>query len=476
LKNSIHVDEAPAIAGRAAASVDGASARLPIVFFALGALLAIAYALIVPPFQVPDEERHLWRAYSVSELHFLGPEQTQIPKSFVELNQRFPRLLETMPGKRAVRNELAGWLRKPLNVMETVGVENTRANLYSFVPYLTTALALETGRLAKGSPLALLYAGRLANAAVYLCLIYMSLRILPQFHLLLLTIALSPMSLHVAASFSADSLTLGLSALFTAYVFRLAFDDQIRNIRPRNLLVLVTLLVLLALCKFNVFMAILVALIPKEKFGSRTKATLSVAGCALSAVAAAMIWQRVNHQALSAFQALDWNGSSAANNAWFVLTHPIRFCGTIVVTDIAFFWTWCQEFVGTFGHTLIPLTWPLVLLYFVAVRWAALTRSGRVTIAQWQGSTALLFVFLTFISLHVLLWVLETPPRVLADALATFPAVAGIQGRYFIPLALPALVLVKPRFDLSGRPLTSIVGILAMCNIFALRTVWLAFS
>jgi hypothetical protein len=148
------------------------SERLPIVFLILGAFLAFAYAVVVPPFQVPDEDRHLWRAYSVSDLHLMGPARTQIPASFVRLHERFPPWLIDTPEKRVVRAaELIKWLRQPLQSSSTAGIENPRANLYSFVPYLTTSLVLKMGRPAECSPLLLLYAGRLANAAVYLLLL-----------------------------------------------------------------------------------------------------------------------------------------------------------------------------------------------------------------------------------------------------------------------------------------------------------------
>lgn len=451
------------------------SERLPILFLALGTLLSIAYAVIVPPFQVPDENRHLWRAYGISDLHFIGPTWTKVPASFMGLYQRFPRFLEATPGRRNVRSDLVGFLRQSLNDKVTVEVENPRANLYSFVPYLTTALVLRIGRFVQGSPLELMYAGRLANAAVYLWLIYLALRILPEFRLLLLTIALTPMSLHLAASFSADSLTLGLTALFTAYVFRLAFDNRISTVRARDLPIMAALLVLLALCKLNIWTAILVALIPKEKFGSRTGAVLSVAACALAAIAAAISWQTLNGSAIAAYRMLDPMGAVAAPNALFVLRHPIRFCQIILLTSMWSFWNWCQEFIGAFGWSLTPMSSVHVMLYAAGILLAACIRSARVTIERWQKWLAALFVALTFLSIHTLLWVLETPVELLQHASDQFSPVLGIQGRYFLPLALPGLIAVKRRFELNGLLITGITALVVGINAFALGDIWLIY-
>src|SRR6478672_8510616 len=98
------------------------SERMPILFLILGAFLAFAYAVVVPPFQAPDEDRHLWRAYSVSDLHLVGPARTKIPASFMALHDRFPPLVEYIPEKRAVRAaELTRWLRQPLQSSSTTG-------------------------------------------------------------------------------------------------------------------------------------------------------------------------------------------------------------------------------------------------------------------------------------------------------------------------------------------------------------------
>jgi uncharacterized membrane protein len=454
------------------------SEQLPIIFLILGAFLAFAYAVIVPPFQVPDEDRHLWRAYSVSDLYLLGPARTQIPASFVVLHNRFPPWPIDAPYRRAVRAaELASWLRQPLKSNSTVGIENPRANLYSFVPYLTTSLVLKVGRLAEWPPLMLLYTGRLANAAVYLLLIYISLRILPEFRLLLLAIALSPMSLHLAASFSADSFTLALTALFTAYVFRLAFDESVAAVRSRDLLVLAVLLLLLALCKFNVWTALLVALIPARKFGSRTKAAMFAAGCMLVALLVAFIWQNINALAVSAFRtASAADGKLNADNMAFLFHHPFRFFGLMLFTDAHLFWIWWQEFVGVFGSFVVWMSPLHVFMYTGAIAVAACTQSARVRISRSQKVVAACFILLTVISLHALLWVFETHVPSLQQALDHWVFIRGIQGRYFLPLALPAVVLVKRRFQLNGLLVVGVLALVAGINLFALVQISFAYS
>lgn len=450
---------------------------MPGIFLIVGTLLTIAYATIVPPFQVPDEDRHLWRAFSVSELHLVPPARTQVPVSFLRLHDRFPRRLESIPDKRVVHGEeLRHWLQQSLQNTLTAGVRNPRANLYSFVPYIPASLMLTIGRLANWSPLLLMYAGRLANAAVYLWLVYCALRILPEFRLLLLTIALSPMSLHLAASFSADAVTLALTALLIAIVFKLAFDET-AIVNSRYAVLLMGLVVLLTLCKFNMWMALLVALIPTRKFDSRRRAVLVGSMCVLGVLVAGFGWQTINASAIVAFRTMEaGKGILSINNAAFLLHHPMRFFEISLFTDSRLFWLWWQEFIGVFGWTFIQLSPLHVFMYTGAILFAALTRSGQITIAAWQKFVAGLFVFFTFISVHALLWVFETPIQVLQDALDQWVLVRGIQGRYFIPVALPALILLRRRFELSGLVVVGTIALVVGINFFGLATIWLTYS
>lgn len=454
------------------------SARLPKLFLVLGIFFTFAYAAIVPPFQVSDEDRHLWRAYSVSEFHFVAQQQTQIPLSFIHLHDRFWPFLEMFPEKRIVHfADLEQWLRKPLD-SESRGVENPAANLYTFVPYLPAAFAIRLGRTAGWSALGLFYAARLANAAVYLFLMYLSLRMLPEFRLLLLTIALSPTSLNLAASLSGDSFTLALVAFFTALVFRLAFDDRIKSLRPRDLVLLLFLASALALCKSNVWVPMLVFVIPARKFASRRKALLFGAACMLVGVWTAWTWQRINAPAASAFRIFEaGKGISVPDNIAFLLHHPVRFSAMIVLTDIVASWRWLQEFIGRFGWLTIPLSPVHVVMYASAIALAACTSSATITMERWQKRIIATFVLLTIISLHALLFIFETPASVLRNALTEWMPIRELQGRYFIPIALPALALLgKRRFPLDGLLLVGALAVVVIINAIALSTIWQVYT
>ena len=443
----------------------------PNLFLVIAAVLVPAYALVIPPFQIPDEDCHLWRAYSVSEQHLVGPRRTQLPTSFLALRGRFPPRFEQVPERRIVRpEELRAWLRQPLEPHATAAVENPNANLYSFVPYAATALVLRTGRALKASPLMQMYAGRLVNGAIYVCLLFLSLRILPDFRILSFMVALTPMSLSLAASFSADSLTLGLTALFTALVFRLAFEERILLVRIRDGLPAVGVLMVLSLCKFNPWLALLALLIPAKKFRGR-RGRIAFAGlCVAAACATAFLWQHANAAALSAFQsARAADGKLLAANAAFVAAHPIRFAEIVLFTTVISSWVSLQEFVGFFGWLSVPMHPLLVMLYAAGIIFAAFMQPSRLALSRSQRNVLACVVLGTFISLNVLMWVFESDKPWLHDATQGLVFVRGIQGRYFLPIALPALALVsKRRIKPGGWRVSGILAPVVVVNAGAL--------
>ncbi len=449
--------------------------RVPKLFLIVAPLFAILYSFIVPPFQVPDENRHLWRAYGVSELDLVPRAKTRIPSSFLLLYGRFPARFEHVEEKRAVHSaELAWWLRQPLRSNSTTGVKNPNANLYSFVPYIPAALVLWGGRAFECSPLSLLYAGRLLNASIYLALVYYSLRILPDFKLLLLTIALSPMSLQQAASLSADSFTLGLTAMLTALTFKLSFNHNITCVRMRDRLIIVVLLALVALCKFNLWTALLAFLIPGGKFGSQKGRFIFGGTCLIAVCLVGGGWHFLNQASVATFtQHRLAEGKWTAENAAFIVNHPLMFVGNIITTDALFGWIWVNEFVGLFGWLSIPMNPVLVVSYAGVMLLAACTTAGRIEMARHERAVLGTFVLLTFISLHVLLWIFETTTRGLHDALTQSVPIAGIQGRYFLPLALPALAIVRRHhFRLQPSVVGAVLAIVVIVNGGALVTIW----
>ena len=109
------------------------------------------------------------------------------------------------------------------------------------------------------------YLGPTGTLIGYLLLVAAAVWRMPVQKWTLVLVALMPMSIFLAASLSADAVSIGLSLLAIAMILRLALGQEL--VSRRSLSWLAVVLLLLALAKPGyVLISLLVFLIPKERF------------------------------------------------------------------------------------------------------------------------------------------------------------------------------------------------------------------
>jgi uncharacterized membrane protein len=197
---------------------------------------------------------------------------------------------------------------------------------------------------------------------------------------------------------------------------------------------IVTLCVLVALTKFVYFpLAAFVLLIPAERFGGwKGKAIFCclTAGVVLAA-AAAWVWAVRG-------VVVKIPGTQPSQQIFFILSEPLAYAEVLANTFVDGWWRIIMMFIGVLGwlDTLLPawvyLSYPAVLVL------AALTDKGsaRPVTAIEKGAVAAICLAASFV-IVTLQYVTSTGLMV--------PLIRGIQGRYFIPLAVPMLLLLYNR-------------------------------
>jgi uncharacterized membrane protein len=241
-----------------------------------------------------------------------------------------------------------------------------------------------------------------------------------------------------------------------------------------NGLAVVGVLVLLSLCKFNIWLALAALLIPVAKLGSRRRQMAFAGLCVGAACVTAYLWEHASAAPLAVFQsARAAEGKLMAANAAFVAHHPIRFGEIALFSNILFSWSWLREFVGFFGWLTIPLHPLLVILYAGGMIFATSTQPVRVALSRFQRRVLEGVVVLTVLSVSVLLWILETDVKTLQQAPLGLVFIEGVQGRYFLPIAFPALVsLCKCRIRPRGWAMAAILSTVVAANAGAVLTIW----
>lgn len=421
---------------------------LPGAFVCLSVPIGLLFATLMPPLQVPDEMAHFVRAYSVSNGSCVAPSMEKVPVALNELNSKFPPLLETRQPYRL--SDYRYFTNRIWASQGVVAIRNPAANLYHCVPYLASAAGVGAARLSSQSPILMLYWARIGNLLFFVGVVYVALRIAPACRPVLFCLALMPMTLHQAASASADGPTIASTFLLFAYVLRLAARPAITSISVRQFALLCGILLFATLCKFNVWMALLVLLIPSRKFGGVRRHLLAVAFCVVVVVSGWVVWRvqdRIHMQYLPTAKARQ--GVDVARNGNFLLHHAGEYVAVLERTLQLEKMEYANEFVGKLGWLSVTLPLWLVCAYLAVLTILALGSESGLQVSMRCRWVCLAVVLGSVVSICVLLWTMEM--RAAAYAKLGDVVQPGVQGRYLIPLApMFYLLFANRRFRIKN--------------------------
>ncbi|MCE7699887.1 MAG: DUF2142 domain-containing protein, partial [Methanobacterium paludis] len=244
-------------------------------FIIIGLVYGLCFLMVTPPFQVPDEPAHFYKAFYLSDGHLI-PEKVDItegfylPQSVVNLTNSYHDLISDPAKNKQKKGLVNNFLNMPLENDNKVTVNISNVAAYPPAPYLASAAVINIGKLFNVSPLLLMYLCRLINLLIWILLIYMAIKLTPIHKWVFLLLSLMPMTLYQAASVSADSLTIALSFLVIAMFLKFSFDKHKMIIDLKDSVIILVLILVLALSKSGYFILLLLFfMIPESKFKSR---------------------------------------------------------------------------------------------------------------------------------------------------------------------------------------------------------------
>ena len=406
-----------------------------VAFLRIGLPFGLAFALLMPPFSPPDENRHLTRAYLIAEGSWAPPGEASwarasLPRSFGRLQRavRAPGQRSSLPLRPA---EVSTLFRIPLQPEERFRI--IFAGVYSPLPYLPAAMGIALGRLFGLPATALLLLGRITSLAACLALTAAAVRRMPRRGWALAVLALAPMTLAQFAAVSADGVTVALAFLFVACALDLAIRPQGRT-RSRAVATLGALALLLGLAKPGYGVLALVPLAaaaggPSERRLIRLASGVSLAALLLGNAASLVLAQLARVPPPSP-------GADPFLQLRAILTLPFDFLLVCLRTLAAGLPLYGREIVGYFGQLEAPLPTALVLAYG-GLLLAAIATDGEDPPGLTPWKRFLLLALFAAGLLSVLLMAYLGWNRLGA------PYVQGMQGRYLVPL-LPLLLVACP--------------------------------
>lgn len=400
--------------------------RMEKLFLAIVIPLGLLYMFMMAPLSIPDEQVHYQCAYQISGVLTFQP-----GKAIAEHLDYH--------GLVGHYNLSSGYDRMMQDVFAPLGRGEEISLPYCYnmaypVMYLPQALGIALGRLIWGNMVQILLIGRLFNLLFYTLCVYWAIRLTPKYKPLFLMVGLVPMAMQQAASLSYDAFNIGGALLLFGAVFRTAAGKEKITIREFGLIALIGLLLIPAK-PTNFPLLLFYLLIPSERFRNWKQRWIWLGGAWLLTLGVVLLTQRsgISGVATSYDNALNWEGKQNYSVA-YALSHPVDtikvYVNTIRIDGSLLFY---QSIGSVLAGQTMPLPMSYIKIYLILMILCVLRRAGSSDRITWQSRTiflgsSLLCVFLTMTTMF-LIWTSEGRETI-----------QGLQGRYFTPCLLPALL------------------------------------
>jgi uncharacterized membrane protein len=421
----------------------------------VGALLIV----LTPPFQVPDEPNHFYRAYQISEGQLVSQRTSTsvggpLPRNLLQLTGT---VMGNVPFNPDVKQNLDVWARAfdiPLVPHDRVEIGFPNTALTGPMAYLPQVLGIGLGRIFEASTLTVFYWGRISSLLLSVALTALAIAWLPVRRWTCVLISLLPMTLFVRSSVSSDGPTLALTMLALAICVRQA-DSGTRTTSPRLRWLLFSVAMLLAFGKPPYGAVTLLALAtPPRLVGGMKRYVSTMVALIVVFVVAQGAWAL----AMRGKAAVSAPGADPQAQVTYIVDHPGDVAVLLVRDFVRSAPSLSHQAVGVLGWLDAPIPSYTAVFLGLTLALVALGEPGLPpTFAgfRWFGVVISIVGALAVIAMNYVWW---TPPGA--------SHVEGIQGRHLLPL-LPFLFLAIDPPIWIARPLSRVrpvfvIGFLAV--------------
>lgn len=434
------------------------------IFLVLGITMGLFFTIFFPPYSAPDEQRHIATAYAnagrilgwdtLDEDGTIYVRKTDADVGFRTNVSKFTYNCLYDDLHRPVEMDLVKYDHAPLGVPIT--------------SHLPQTLGVMVGWLFGLSGIYTLYLGKLFALIFYLTMVYLGIRFMPWGKMVLAVIALLPISLELAGSFSYDSVLNALSFFFIGYIMYLIYEKK--SINWKNILGLVIISAIMAPTKIvYIFLCGIVFLIPKDKYKNKniywiSSVLVPAAGGFIIAVS------RLDFFVNMIFGTHEVSGASseaAGFSLMSILSEPVHSLGMVFNTYFRQGSYYLQTLMGgSLGWLQVEISWVVVTGLVVILGLATLTVEGdqfffSVRKKIFIGMLCCIMVGGIFMSM----WLGFTPN--------TVDYIAGVQGRYVLPFFPLLVLMLKNKVIVLKRNIDKGLGIGLFVLLFlATLDVW----
>lgn len=407
--------------------------------------LGVFYCFIIIPFGVPDESMHASTVYRISNevmgVPDTGNEGTiykRTDDAAVELNNDC-----NLYQYYVVYHQLFSTVEN--DALYECGYRDTGVSWVLYAPAVVGVLA---GRLLGLGSVPMYMLARLLTLLVFAFMTWWAMKKLPFGKTALFIICILPMTLQQAASVSYDAMVNAVTILFTATCFAMAFSAD--RLRKQDMVLSAVLGVLLIFAKSGAYLPLIIlfTMIPAVKFGSAKKKWLEIS-CFCAVLLAVFLVKSIGLVAGESTSGALNGTASDGYSLGYILQHP----GTIFNVGIGTLLLNTGYYISTMigqklGFLNIILDDVVVYGYLCILALSVLTLAEDQYIISVKQKWLMIVGICCSTALVLLsMWLFITP--------RASGVIMGVQGRYFIPLLWPLLMVFKNKLIVLRKKIDS---------------------
>lgn len=411
-------------------------------FIFISLFFGFIYVILLPPFQSVDEAAHFYRGYEISSGTFLSKKIDNkvgdyLPSSLEKFASRYTFLIKNIDKKINV-NYIINSAQIKLNPNETKFIEFKNTALYSPMCYLTQVPGMYIAKAFGVNPLWIFYLGRISNLIFFTVIGYISLKIIPFYKLPMMLLLLMPMTLSLAGALTSDVMVIGMNFLWVAVLLKFLTDDKLVNFRRISILFLLAFI--LALSKSYFLLIPLILLLPRSKFKNLTHYLTCILGTLLISVLFFVLWQNFINR-------LGFDMNSSANSVEqleFIFSNPFNYCVILLKTFIIKLPRILITMIGVLGWQDTRLDFLTYILYPILIILSIISENRtNFEFKTWQVLIIFSDIVLAFFFIFTTLYLMWSN--------VGSPIILGLNGKYFIPVMMPLLLLFHNKIYLQEK-------------------------
>lgn len=401
-----------------------------LIYLVLGLIMGLIFLILIPAYDVPDENRHFNTAYQLSNIMMGVKEEKNDRVLMRKADAEYKQISDySKPSYMTVEEYqiyYSAFFKSSSNTNEIVRTQYSAIDT-PYYQYFFPAVGITLGRIIGVGPIFLFFIGRLFNMLFSVLLISYAIKKTPIGKVGFFVSAMFPMLIQQLSSFSYDAFVISISFVVFALSLYMSHTD-INEIKWYEEILYIILCILLAFVKSHAY--ILISLVSfyvflKQHKNNKFKAILPFLSVILTVVICEF------------YIKLNNSGTMISDNPFYtmhdVISDPHLFIMLIYNTVISYFGIYLDNMIGSsLGIFSIEVPTIFIRLLLIIGVVAFFKRSDDTVELSRQERILYLFVILfTVIFMHAGMLLGWTPKGSIR--------IEGVQGRYFLPI-LPAAI------------------------------------